>query len=74
MEKPENILDVKNTKITKQSHAYKGYASSYNVDVLNYFKPELQLNNIECAIRNKLIELWAESRGCKFVTTFVVKF
>ena len=23
------------------SHAYKGYASSYNVDILNSFNPEL---------------------------------
>ena len=27
-------------KITKRSHAYKGYASFYNVDIFNSFNPE----------------------------------
>ena len=31
----------KNTKITKRSHAYRGYASTYNVEYLNSFNPEL---------------------------------
>ena len=30
-------------KITKWVHAFKGYASSYNVGILNSFNPELQL-------------------------------
>ena len=28
-------------KIAKRSHAFKGYASSYNVEILNSFNPEL---------------------------------
>ena len=28
-------------KITKQSRAYRGYASTYNVEILNSFNPEL---------------------------------
>ena len=34
---------VKNIKITKWSQAFKGYAGSYGVEVLNSFNPELQL-------------------------------
>ena len=38
--KTENSFDEKNPK---QSHAYKGYASPYNVEILNSFNPELRL-------------------------------
>ena len=37
------------------SHIYKVYASTYNVEILNYFNPGLQLKNTEYAIRNRLI-------------------
>ena len=43
--KRQNFLDEKNAKITKPSHSYKGYASSYNVDILDSFNPELQLKD-----------------------------
>ena len=45
--KHEIFLDEKNAKITKRSHAFKDYASSYNVDILNSFVPELQDKDIE---------------------------
>ena len=61
-------------KITKQAHAFKGYASSYNVEILNSFNPELQLKDTESAIKNKLKELLTELRGFKFVTTLVLVF
>ena len=32
---------IKNAKITKQSPAYKSYASTYNFEILNSFNPEL---------------------------------
>ena len=41
MAKCENLLDKKNAKITKRCCAYKGYASSYNVHILNSFNTEL---------------------------------
>ena len=31
----ENFLHEKNVKITKQAHAFKDFASSYNVEILN---------------------------------------
>ena len=37
----------------KQSHTYRGYASTYNVEILNIFNPELQLKYTESAIKNK---------------------
>ena len=33
--KDENFLNDKNTKITEQEHSFKGYASPYNVKILN---------------------------------------
>ena len=39
---------------------FKGYVSSYNVEILSYFNPELQLKDTESAIRNKQIDLLNE--------------
>ena len=52
----ENVLYEKKklSKITKLFHALKSYTSSYNVEILNSFNPELQLKNTEFAFRNKL--------------------
>ena len=50
----------KKTKITKQSHPYKGYASSYSVEILDSFNHELQLKDTDYAIRNKVINLLTE--------------
>ena len=55
--------------ITKQSHAFQGYASSYNVEIMSVFNSELQLKDIESAIKNKLIDLLSELKGSKFVIT-----
>ena len=46
-----------NAKITKRSHAYKGYASTYSAEILIFQNPELLFKDTEYAIRNKLIEL-----------------
>ena len=35
--------NMKKAKITKSSHVYIGYASTYNVDIFNSSKPALQL-------------------------------
>ena len=45
---------IKIVKITKQSYAYKDYASTYNADILNFFNHEIKLKNTESAIENKL--------------------
>ena len=67
-------MNEKNIKIAKREHAVKGYASTYNVETLNSLNPELQLKDIESAIKNKLIKLLTQLKGFKFVTTLVLAF
>ena len=43
---------VKNVKIMKQDHTFKEYASTYNVDILNYFNIEVQLKDTEFIIKS----------------------
>ena len=42
--------------------------------MLNSFDPELQLKDVESAIRNILIDLLSELRGFKFMTTLALEF
>ena len=39
--KRENFLNEKNIKITKPEHSFKSFASTYNVEILISFNPEL---------------------------------
>ena len=39
--------------MTKQEHAFKDYASTYNVEISNSFNSELQLKDTESAIKSK---------------------
>ena len=57
--KSKNVLKEENVKITKRGHAFKGFESIYNVEILNSFNPELQLKDTGSAIKNKLIDLLA---------------
>ena len=50
------------------------FESVYNVEMLNSFKPELQLKDIESASKSKLIDLLSKLRGFKFVTTLVLVY
>ena len=56
MMKTQNVklFLIKNVEIAKQSHACKGYVNTYNVGILNYFNPEVQLKITEFAIKIKL--------------------
>ena len=69
--KHEKLFDekkaIQNVKITKQSHPYKIFASTYNNDILNSFNPEIQLKITEFAIKIKLKYLLSELREFKFV-------
>ena len=47
----------------------KGFISSYNVEMLNSFEPELQLKYTESAIKKNLKKILTELRGFYFVTT-----
>ena len=67
-------MNEKDAKIAKRSHAYKGYASTYSVKILNLVNPELQLKDIAYPIKNTLIDLLSELRAFKFVTILVLEF
>ena len=66
--------DYKNTKITKRSHTYEVYASTYNIKTLNSFNSELQLKDIELEITNKLKDLLIELEVFEFLTTLALEF
>ena len=66
-------MNEKNIKIAKREHAFKGYPSTYSVETLNYFNPELQLKDIESAIESKLIEVLTELKGFKYVIILVLE-
>ena len=74
IQKSENFLKEKNIFIKIKEHGFKGYASSYNVEILNHFNPEIQLKDTEYALKSKLIELLTQLKGLKFVTTLVLGF
>ena len=50
-------MNEKNIKITKREHTFKGYASTYNFEILSSFNPEVPLKDIESVIKSKVIEL-----------------
>ena len=58
----ETFLNKKNMRITKREHTFKGFASTYNVESLNSFNPELQIKDTESAIKNKLKKLLSQLR------------
>ena len=58
----------------KRKHPFKGFASSYNVEILNSINPGLQLKDIESTIKCKVIDLLAQLKGFKFVTILVLVF
>ena len=65
---------MKKYKKTKRQHAFKGYVSTYNVEILNPSNPKLQLKDIESAIKSKLMGLLTQLKDFKFVTTLVLVF
>ena len=65
-------LNEQNVKITKRSHSFEGYASSYNVEILILFNPELK--DTISPTKNKLIDLLPELKGFKIMATLVLEF
>ena len=55
--KVQYVLNERNVKITKRTNAFKGYASTYNVEILNSFYLALQLKGTKFAIKSKLKDL-----------------
>ena len=54
IKKSENFLNEKNIKITKREHAFKGLGNTYDIAILIFLNPELQLKDNKSAIENKL--------------------
>ena len=50
-QKSEHFLNKKNVKVTKPSLAFKGYASSYNVEVFNSFNPKYNLKILNLQLK-----------------------
>ena len=67
-------MNEKHIKKTKREHAFKSYASTYNVETLNYFNPEIQFKDIESVIKSKIRQLLPQLKSFKFVTTLVLVF
>ena len=67
------IWKKKNFKRKKCKNNKRFVASSYNVEILNSFNPDLQLQDTESAIESRLIEILSELRGFKFVRTLVFR-
>ena len=61
-------------KEKKRTHAFKGYTSSYKVEILNSFNRKPQLKDTASAIKIKLKKLLSEWRGFKFVTALALVF
>ena len=70
-EKSEKFFKRRKCENNKRAHAFKGYASFYNIEILNSFNLELQIKDNESANKNKLKKLLTKIRGFKFVTTSV---
>ena len=45
-------------KTTSREHAFIGFASTYNVEILNSFNPELQLKDTESTVKSNLTDLF----------------
>ena len=67
-------MNERNIKITKREHAFKDFASTYNVEILNSLNPKLQLKDTEPAIKSKLAELLSQLKGFKLVTSLALVF
>ena len=67
-------MNKKDVKIIKPAHAFNGYASSYNIEILNSFNPKLQLKDTESVIKSKLADLFTQLKDFKFVVILVLVF
>ena len=47
----------KSEKFLEEVNTYRGYASTYDVEILNSYNPNLQLKDNKYGNKNKLIDL-----------------
>ena len=50
----KHFSNKQNVQITKGAHAFKGYTSNCNSEILNSFNCELQLKDTEFVLKNKM--------------------
>ena len=70
--KSKNFLIKKNVKIIKRAHTFKSFASTYYVEIFNFFDHGLNLKDTESAIKNNLKNLLSKLREFKFAATLVL--
>ena len=61
-------------KTINPKYDFKGFASFYNIEILNSFNSELQLKDNKSAVKSKLMDSLSELREFKFVTALVLVF
>ena len=54
IQKSKHFSNKQNVQITKGAHAFKGYTSNRNSEILNSFNCELQLKDTEFVLKNKM--------------------
>ena len=54
IQKSKHFSNKQNVQITKGAHAFKGYTSNCNSEILNSFNCELQLKDAEFVLKNKM--------------------
>ena len=47
---------------------------TYDVEILNYFNPQIQLKDTESSMKNKHKKLLTKLKNFKFVTILVLEF
>ena len=74
IQKKWKIFKQKNVKVTKREHPFMRFISTYNLEILNSFSPELQHKDTGSVINSKLLNLLTQLRGLRFVTILVLVF
>ena len=54
IQKSKHFSNKQNVQITKGAHAFKGYTSNCNSEILTSFNHELQLKDTEFVLKNKM--------------------
>ena len=65
---------TKKCKNNKTGHSFKGFASTFNIEILNSFNPEPQPKDIESSVKVKLKELLTQLKGFKLLKKLALVF
>ena len=59
-------------KIVKKATAFKGYAASYEIEIVGYNSPIIQLTETRKAIKHHISSILKVMKGLKFVETLKI--